>query len=194
MRSHKKSFKSFCTCASCCTYPYMVSVSNFTEFFTNRHNLIKLCWNKSKKIPRLNNEEQKQAIGMLNAGMSATAVSQHFGWTRKTIERLQRRFRITRNVADCPRSGRPRVTTAANDRYIVLQHQRNRLLTAAATWQQYGIHPQTMTERSAYSCVWSYFCQILTRRHRTARLDWCCHHLHFQRADWDLILFSDESV
>ena len=43
----------------------------------------------------------------------------------------------------CP-SGRPRVTTAADDHYIVLQHLLNRRLTAAATGRQYGIHPQTV--------------------------------------------------
>ena len=71
-------------------------------------------------MPRLNNDEQNQAIGMLNAGMSATVVSRHFGFTRKTIERLRRLFHVTGNVADRHRSGRPRVTTAADDRYIVL--------------------------------------------------------------------------
>ena len=69
---------------------------------------------------RLNNDERNQAIGMLNAGMSATVVSRHFGCTRKIIERLRRRFRVTGNVADRPRSGMPRVSTAADDRYIVL--------------------------------------------------------------------------
>ena len=33
---------------------------------------------KKKKMPRLNNDERNQAIGMLNAGMSATVVSRHF--------------------------------------------------------------------------------------------------------------------
>ena len=42
------------------------------------------------------------------------------------------------------RSARPRVTTAADDRYIVL---RNRRLNAAATGRQYGIHPQTVKNR-----------------------------------------------
>ena len=78
-------------------------------------------------MPRLNNDERNQAIGMLNAGMSATVVSRHFGCTIKTIKRLRRRFRVTGNFTDYPRSGRPRVTTAADDRYIVLQHLRNRL-------------------------------------------------------------------
>ena len=79
--------------------------------------------------------------------MSATFVLRYFGCTPKTIERLRRRFRVTVNVADRPRSGRQRVTTAANDRNIVLQHLRNRRLTGAATGRQYGIHPQTVRNR-----------------------------------------------
>ena len=126
-------------------------------------------------MPRLNNDERNQAIWMLNAGMSATVVSRHFGCIRKTIERLRRRFRVTGNVADRPRSGRPRVTTAVNDRYIVSQHLRNRRLTAAATERQYGINPQTVRNRlrrnvypiRAYR---PYFGQILERRHRTAEM------------------------
>ena len=98
-------------------------------------------------MPRLNNDERNQAIGMLNAGMSGTVVSRHLGCARMTIERLRRRFCVTGNVADRPRSGKPRVTTAADDRYIVLQHLRNRRLAAAATRRQYGIHPQTVTNR-----------------------------------------------
>ena len=88
-------------------------------------------------MPRLNNDERKQAIGMLNAGTSATVVLQHFSCTRKTIEHLRRRFRVTGNVADHPSSGKPSVTTVADDRYIVLQHLRNRRLTVAATGRQY---------------------------------------------------------
>ena len=84
---------------------------------------------------------------MLKTGMSATVVSRHFVCTRKTIERLRKLFRVTGNVADRPLSGRPRVTTAADDRYIVLQLIRNKRLTAAATGRQYGIHPQTVRNR-----------------------------------------------
>ena len=96
-------------------------------------------------MPRLNYDERNQSIEMLNAGMSATVVSRHFGL--KTIEPLRRRFRVTGNVADRPRRGRPRVTTDADDRYIVLQHLRNGRLTAAATGSQYGIHLQTVINR-----------------------------------------------
>ena len=74
-------------------------------------------------MPRLNNFERSQAVGMLNASMSASIVLRHFGCTQNTIEHLRRRFRVTGSVADRPRSGRPRVTTAADDHYIVLQQQ-----------------------------------------------------------------------
>ena len=66
---------------------------------------------------------------------------------RLDIERLRRRFRVTGNVAYRRRSGRPRVTTAADDRNVVFQYLRNRRLTAAATEIQYGIHPQTVRNR-----------------------------------------------
>ena len=148
-------------------------------------------------MPRLNNDDRKQAIGMLNSGTSATVVSRHLCCTRKTIERLRRRFPVTGNVADRPRSGRPHVTTAADDRCIASQHLRNKRLTAAATGRQYDIHPQTVRNRPRQNVqsileYRPYFGQILTRHHRTARQDWCSRYMHFRRADRDLILFSDE--
>ena len=93
-----------------------------------------------------NNDVRNQAIGVLNAGMSATVVSRHFGCTQKTTECSWRQLHVTGNV-DCPRSGRLCVTIAANDCYIVLQHVCNRRLTAATTRRQYGIHPQTVRNR-----------------------------------------------
>ena len=84
----------------------------------------------------------------------------------------RRRFRVTGNVADRPRSGRPRVTSATNDRYIVLLHLRDRHLIGAATGKQYGIHSQTVRNRLRQNVQTirahrPYFGQILTRRHLT---------------------------
>ena len=145
-------------------------------------------------MPRVNNDERNHAIGILNAGTSATVISRYSGCIRKTIERLRRQFRVTGNVADRPRSGRPRMTTNADDNYIVLQHLRNRRLTAAASGMQYSILPQPVRNRLRQNfqpihVYRPYFGQIVTRRHRTARRDWCRRHLHFRRADWNLIFF-----
>ena len=121
-------------------------------------------------MPALNNDERNQAIGILNEGTSATVVLRHFGCTRKTIKHLRRRFRDTGNVADRSRSGRPNVTTASDNRYIVLQHLRNRRMTAATTGRQYGIHPQTVRNRLRQNVQpvranGPYLGQILTGHH-----------------------------
>ena len=115
-------------------------------------------------------------IGMLNAGRSAAVVWWHFGCTQKTIERLWRRFQVAGNAADHPRSGRPLLTTAADDHYIILQHLPNRRLTAAASGRQYGIHPQTVRKNLKAICAYRpYFSQS----HRMARRDKCYRHMHF---------------
>ena len=149
-------------------------------------------------MPRLNNDERNgQAIRMLNAGMSATVVSRHFGCTRKIIERLRRRFRVTGNDADRPRSGIPRVTTAADDRSIALQHHRNRRLTASSTGGQYGIHPQTVRNRLRQNVQPIQCADLLYFGHSyptssNGKAGLVPSSLHFRRADWDLISFSDE--
>ena len=149
-------------------------------------------------MARLNNDERNQAIGMLNVGMSATVVSRHFVLERLSSiygddsvsqETLPTVLEVVGNVQ--------RATTAADDRYIVLQHLRNRRLTATAAGRQYGTHPQTVRNRLRQNTLpiradRPYFGHILTRRHRTAKLDWCRRHLHFRRADLDFILLSDE--
>ena len=67
---------------------------------------------------------------MLIQGQLQNQVARHFGVNVSTIERLVRRLRETGRLADRPRSGRPRVTSRRQDRYIVVSHVRNRRLTA----------------------------------------------------------------
>ena len=51
------------------------------------------------------------------AGMLARDVAGHFQRHESTINRLPNRFQQTGNVADRPRSGRPRKTTPREDRF-----------------------------------------------------------------------------
>ena len=114
MRSRKKTQLSRFARALCAAHIHM-SVSDFTDiFFKNHHNSIKLCWNKSKKMPRLNNDERNQAIGIAKCrrvnNCCIVALWLHSKDYRAFTETMSQ---------DRPRSGRPRVTTAADDRYIV---------------------------------------------------------------------------
>jgi len=86
---------------------------------------------------------------MFHGGMQAKAVAEHFGVAASTISRLKGRFNETRRVQDRPRSGRPKKTSAANDRYIVVTSRRNRFLSAYTLKEQFhamsGIRVSTQT-------------------------------------------------
>ena len=84
-------------------------------------------------MPRLSEHERWQAIGMLENGCLPSEVARRFGVALSTVSRLQQRHIQTGSVQDRPRTGQPRVTTAAQDRTIRRAHVRNRLLTATAT-------------------------------------------------------------
>ena len=75
-------------------------------------------------------EQRERAIGMLTAGMSARDVARHFQRHESTICRLLNRFQQTRNVADRPRSGRPRKTTPRENRFLTTSSPCNRFLSS----------------------------------------------------------------
>ncbi|GFX62172.1 transposable element Tc3 transposase [Trichonephila clavipes] len=69
-------------------------------------------------------------IGKLEEGRSVTSVAAEFGIAHSIVSRLWRQFQTTGTVIRGFSSGRPRGTTPADDRYIVLQARRNRRQTA----------------------------------------------------------------
>ncbi|GFW85810.1 transposable element Tcb2 transposase [Trichonephila clavipes] len=69
-------------------------------------------------------------IGKLEEGRSGTSVAAEFGITHSIVSRLWRQIQTTGTVIRGFSSGRPRGTTPANDRYIVLQARRKWRKTA----------------------------------------------------------------
>ncbi|GFT36336.1 transposable element Tcb2 transposase [Trichonephila clavipes] len=69
-------------------------------------------------------------IGKLEEGHSVTSVAAVFGIAHSIVSRLWRQFQTTGTAIRVFSSGRPRGTTPADDRYIVLQDRRNRRQTA----------------------------------------------------------------
>ena len=87
----------------------------------------------SNVIPRrpgMTFEQRERAIGMLTAAISARDVARHFLRHESTISRLVNRFQLTGNVADRPRSGKPRKTTPRKDRFLTTLSRRNRFLSS----------------------------------------------------------------
>ena len=87
----------------------------------------------SNVIPRrpgMTFEQRERAIGMLTAVMSARDIARHFQRHESTTSGVLNRFQQTRNVADRPRSGRPRKTTQQEDRFLTTSSRRNRFLSS----------------------------------------------------------------
>ena len=137
-------------------------------------------------MPRLDKVSREQVIGMLESGLSQGEVDRRFGVHRTTINRLVSRLRTTRTTDDRPRSGRPRVTSPIQDRFIRLRHLRNRFRTAEAVAAglpfRRHISSRTVLRRLAAVGIHPrrpYLGPYLTPRHLRQRLQWARRHLRW---------------
>ncbi|GFV08242.1 transposable element Tcb2 transposase [Trichonephila clavipes] len=141
-------------------------------------------------------------IGKLEEGRSVTSVAAEFGIAHRIVSRLWRQLQTTGTAIRGFSSGRPRETTPADDRYIVLHARRNRRQTAGEiarhTTQATGrpisrftlarrLHGGGLFARRPVRCV------PLTPAHRRRRSLWCREHRNWRDNEWGRVLFTDES-
>ena len=77
-------------------------------------------------MPRVPAHLRECALCMLQGGMGTADVARVINCNVHTVRRLRQRYRETGRTADHPCSGRPCVTTPAQDRYIRTSHLRDR--------------------------------------------------------------------
>ncbi|GFT35786.1 transposable element Tcb1 transposase [Trichonephila clavipes] len=138
-------------------------------------------------------------IGKLEEGRSLTSVAAEFRIAHSIVSR---QFQTTGTAIRGFSSSRPRGTTPADDRYIVLQARRNRWQTAGEiarhTTQATGrpisrftvarrLHGGGLFARRPVRCV------PLTPAHRRRRSLWCQEHRNWRDNEWGRVLFTDES-
>ena len=71
--------------------------------------------NTKRKMSRVPAHLRERALGMLQGGKRTAEVARAINCNVRTV---RRHYRETGRTADRPRSGRPRVPTPAQDRYI----------------------------------------------------------------------------
>ena len=74
----------------------------------------------SINMPRLSSDQRQCALGILQGGLSYREVAHRLGCSHQMISALVDRDTLHNSADDRPRSGRPRVTTARQDRQMVL--------------------------------------------------------------------------
>ena len=117
------------------------------------------------------------------------------GMRTADVRRLRQSYRETGRAADRPRSGRPRVTTPVQDRYIRTSHLRDRYrmmeTTARVTPGTHNPSISAQTDRNRRAAglraCRPVVRQVLTRHHRQQT------HRRWTRKDWQKVLFTDQA-
>ena len=140
-------------------------------------------------------------IGRLESGQTQRSVADAVGVARSVVARLNR-FQQAGNVSRRPGQGRPRATTATDDRYIQLTARRNRTDNATQPQRQFlgaterRVSTQTVRNRFNQGGLYArrpMVCIPLTSSHHSVRRRWAAEHRDWEQHDWSHVLFTDES-
>ena len=146
-----------------------------------------------RALRKLSDEERARALGRIEADTHQQEVANQYNVHRSTIIRLRDRHRATGTVSDRPRSGRPKVTTQHDDRYIAVTVARRRFVDGPSLErmlrQQRGpgarrISVQTVRNRvraSGFSSRKPAKKPQLSQRHRALRCQFCARHSIWNR-------------
>ncbi|GFU81587.1 transposable element Tcb1 transposase [Trichonephila clavipes] len=119
-----------------------------------------------------------------------------------TFQRLWQRFQYDGNVSRCYCTGRPRVTTPNENRYLAVTAKRNGRSTASDLSFQLSsatgttVSRQTMYRRLGRIGLYArrpVRCVPLTTTHCSLRLTWSTEHALWTPQQWSRVMFSDES-
>ncbi|GFV88084.1 transposable element Tcb2 transposase [Trichonephila clavipes] len=124
-------------------------------------------------------------IGKLEEGRTVTSVAAEFGINKSVVSRAWKAFQTIGTAIRKVGGGRPRTTTAGDDRYIILQAKRGRRQSASVIAQQLStatgrqvsrftvarrLHKGGLFARRPERCL------PLKVDHRRHRLQWCREH------------------
>ncbi|KFM62434.1 Transposable element Tcb1 transposase, partial [Stegodyphus mimosarum] len=141
-------------------------------------------------------------IGRLECGRTQLEVSNELGIAQSVISRLWQRFQDDGNVSRRYSTGRPRVTTPNEDRYLAVTAKRNRRSTVSDLSRQLSSATgTTISRRTVYRHLGQIGlyarrpvrCVPLTATHCRLRLAWSREHALWTPQQWACVMFSDES-
>ncbi|GFW98788.1 transposable element Tcb2 transposase [Trichonephila clavipes] len=88
------------------------------------------------RINHLGDFTRGRMIGKLEEGRTVTSVAAEFGINKSVVSRAWKAFQTIGTAVRKVGGGRPRTTTAGDDRYIILQAKRGRQQSASVIAQQ----------------------------------------------------------
>ncbi|GBN24449.1 hypothetical protein AVEN_124401-1 [Araneus ventricosus] len=148
-------------------------------------------------LQRLDDGMRWRIVERLEASQSQVQICREFNLTPSVVCNLWKRFQDTGSIERKPGQGRPRATTATEDRYLSIIARRNRGATASQL--SHDLYAATGTRVSKRLHETGFFarrpavCVPLTSTNRRVRLAWCREHRDGSMDQWATVLFTDES-
>jgi len=155
-----------------------------------------------EKVCELNPQEKAVIVALSKEGLSSRAIFGRVGYNQSTIARLLQKFRRTGHLKRVKGRGRKKASTAADDRFLVRLSLKNRRASSSdlkREWQDSsGVNVTSRTVRNRLLTAGLAARRprkkpLLTKAMRIARLNWAKHHYTWTPAQWNSVIFSDES-
>ena len=143
-----------------------------------------------------------RAIGRIEGGHTQRQVANWLKVSPSVISRLWKRFETTGDVAEGHKTGRPRITTSNQDRFMKILARRDKKIAARRVVCELqtatGVRISAQTVRNRLHSVGLYArrpirCVPLSLTHRAVRRSWCQEHVLWDNQQWSNVLFTDES-
>jgi transposase len=157
---------------------------------------------KKHNYSRLSPQEQGEIIGYIKLGWGDRQIGRAMGRDHRTIGRIRKQYKAEGKVEEKERSGRPRITTAAEDRALKYRSLKNRRLAAPAlrltmTTKQ-GKRPgiQTVKNRLREMGLNGRVAAkkpLINWKHQLQRIAFAKKYKDWTVDDWKKVIFSDES-
>lgn len=149
--------------------------------------------------PHASIQLKARIITKLEDGWSLAAVANHFNISKSTAYRINRRWIQDQTLNRKEGSGRPKISTADEDRALLLELEQNPFLNAkearilsrfpgrkTTTWQRLQDYP--------LKCRMAANKTNLTAEQRQARLIFALNHINREQNFWDRVIFTDEKI
>lgn len=143
-----------------------------------------------------------QIIGMSRCNQTQREIAAKLGVSKTCVLNTIKTFQTSGGVAEKPRTGRPRITSRREDRYIGKLAKQNRKSSASQIKRNFlsrtgcVVSRSTILRRLKSQGLFSYVPlkkPLHTAQSRKVRRNWCRSKLNWGMEHWCKVLFSDEA-
>ncbi|KAF0026156.1 hypothetical protein F2P81_020893 [Scophthalmus maximus] len=154
---------------------------------------------------QLSKEKRVAIITLRNEGQSVRKIGKTLKVSPSAVAKTIKRYKETGSHEDRPRKGRPRVTSAAEDKFIRVTSLRNRRLTAAQIRDQVNATQSSSSRHISRTTAKKRLCEsglhgriaarkpLLRTGNKQKRLVWAKEHKEWTLDQGKSVLWSDQS-